>query len=90
MFLKSSRYFELPTLATVDRKGREIKVVKLRRLPVTNGQNTPVADSDQLDVMSEANYKDASRFWHIADANSELEANELVRIAGRVIRVPGR
>ena len=90
MFLKSSRYHELDTVAARDRSGREVRAVKLRRLPITSGENTSVSDSDQLDVISENNYKDATRFWHIADANSELEANELMRIAGRVIRVPRR
>jgi len=90
MFLKSSRYYELDTVAARDRSGREVRVVKLRRLPVTSGENISVTDSDQLDVISENNYKDATRFWHIADANSELEANELMSIAGRVVRVPRR
>ncbi len=90
MFLKSSRYHELDTVEAVDRNGRNVKAVKLRRLPDTTGENTIVADSDQLDVMSETGHKDATRFWHIADANSELEANELARVAGRVIRVPVR
>ena len=49
-----------------------------------------MADSDQLDVISETRYKDGTRFWHIADANTELEANQLVRVAGRTIRVPER
>ena len=90
MFLKSSRYHQVDTVAAVDRSRRKVKAVKLRRLPATDGQETTVADSDQMDVISEARYKDAARFWHIADANSELEANELVRAAGRVIRVPRR
>jgi hypothetical protein len=33
---------------------------------------------------------DGTRFWHIADANSELEANSLVALDGRVIAVPER
>lgn len=90
MFLKSSRYHELDTVAVLDRSGRKVKAVKLRRLPLISGDITSVADSDQLDVVSETNYKDATRFWHIADANSELEAGELMRIAGRIIRVPRR
>lgn len=90
MFLKSSRYHELDTVEAVDRSGRKVKAVKLRRLPATNGLNTSVADSDQLDIMSETKYKDATWFWYIADANSEMEANELMRTAGRVIQVPER
>lgn len=90
MFLKSSRYYKLETVTAKDRRNREVKAVKLRRLPATIGHSTIIAGSDQLDVMCEINYKDASRFWHIADANSELEANELVRVVGRVIKVPDR
>ncbi len=90
MFLKSSRYYELETVAVLDRSGREVRAVKLRRLPGTAGDKVRVTDSDQLDVMSEISFKDATRFWHIADANSELEVNELVRTAGRIIQVPRR
>ena len=44
---------------------------------------------DQLDAMSETLYaSDATRYWHIADANTELEAAELTRTTGRVIDVP--
>ena len=88
MFLKNSRYFDLPTVTTTDALGREVQAVKLRRLPVTLGEDTEVHDHDQLDVMSHRRYKDGTRYWHIADANSELEANELVRTTGRHINVP--
>jgi nucleoid-associated protein YgaU len=88
MFLKNSRYFGLPTASGTDRRGRPVQGVRLRRLPPTPGIELQVKDKDQLDVMSERRYKDATRYWHIADANSELEANELVRVAGRRILVP--
>jgi hypothetical protein len=90
MFLKNSRYFNLPTATGVDRRGRPVQGVRLRRLPATGGVELQVADKDQLDVISERRYKDATRYWHIADANSELEANELQRTAGRRIVVPER
>lgn len=88
MFLKNSRYFGLNTVAGKDRNGREVTAVTLRRLPSTPGVEMQVQDKDQLDVLSERRYKDATRYWHIADANSELEANELVRTTGRRILVP--
>jgi hypothetical protein len=88
MFLKNSRYFGLPTALAKDRSGRPVAAVRMRRLPQTGGTELQVKDKDQLDVMSERRYKDATRYWHIADANSELEANELVRVAGRRILVP--
>ena len=88
MFLKSSRYFGLPTVQATDRSGRAVAAVKLRRLPATFGSSLSVRASDQLDVMSEERFGDATRYWRIADANSRLEANELVRVVGRRIRIP--
>ena len=43
---------------------------------------------DRLDLLSEQKYQDGTRFWYIADANTELEANELTRSVHRVIRIP--
>jgi hypothetical protein len=90
MFGKNSRYFGLETVTGKDQTGTSVQAVKLRRLPDTNGTEMVVTDSSQLDVMSECQYKDATRFWHIADANSEMEANELVETTGRIIKVPKR
>ena len=90
MFLKNSRYDGLPTVAVKDRSGRDVVAVKLRRLPPTAGEPYTVRGYDQLDVMSETKDADASRYWRIADANTELEAAELTRRAGRQIRVPTR
>ncbi len=88
MFLKSSRYSGLPTVVAHDRSGREVVAVKLRRLPATDGAARGIQGHDRLDVMSDAQYRDATRYWHIADANTELEAEELTRTAGRIIAVP--
>ena len=88
MFLKNSRYFGLKTVTGKDRSGRPAQAVTLRRLPATPGVELRIQDKDQLDVLAERRYKDATRYWHIADANSELEANELVRTTGRRILVP--
>ncbi len=90
MFGKNSRYYGLATVKNKDRQGRVVQSIQLRRLPPASGVETVVTDESQLDVMSERQYKDATRFWHIADANSELEAGELVAAAGRIINVPKR
>lgn len=85
MFTKNSRYYNLEIVSGCDRR---IRAVKLRRLPKTPGAPVTIKDNHQLDVMSERRYRDATRFWHIGDANTELEANELVRTTGRIVRVP--
>lgn len=90
MFTKNSRYYGIETVTGRDPNGKEIRAAKLRRLPATNGQSLTVHDGDQLDVMSKRLYRDGTRYWHIADANTELEANTLVSEANRDIEVPER
>ena len=88
MFLKNSRYFGLATVKAVNRAGAEVAAVKLRPLPGTAGDPVSVQAHDQLDAMSEQRYADATRYWHIADANTEIEAANLTRRPGRVIQAP--
>jgi nucleoid-associated protein YgaU len=88
MFLKNSRYAGLPTIAATDRAGAAVTAIKLRPLPVTPGDQVTVQAHDQLDAMSEQRYGDATRYWRIADANTELEAASLLHPTGRPITVP--
>jgi len=90
MFAKNSRYVAQPTVTTQRSDGTEVQAVKLRRLPPTSGEEYRVSDSSQLDVVSQQKYKDATRYWHIADANSELQAGALMATSGRVIELPKR
>lgn len=87
MFLESSRYHKVRQEETITQDGRVVKVVILRRLPVVEGAPTLIKANDQLDVIAQRQYGDATRFWHIADANTELQANELMQ-TGRRIKVP--
>jgi ABC-type amino acid transport substrate-binding protein len=88
MFLKNSRYYGLATVIVADRSGDAVTAVKLRRLPAVAGDPFTVQGHDRLDVICDTQYGDPTRYWHIADANTELEANELTRVAARVIAVP--
>ncbi len=87
MFLESSRYHKLRQEETTTQDGRVVKVVTLRRLPYVEGAPALIKANDELDVMAQRQYDDATRFWHIADANTELEAGELMQ-TGRTIKVP--
>lgn len=90
MFRSSSRYFNTPTVTATGVDGQAVTAVTLRVLPRTTGTPTVVKSGDQLDVMAHDRTGDGTRFWHIADANCELEANALVVRDGRVIAVPER
>lgn len=88
MFLETSRYYKIPQVEARARNGRTTKAVKLRRLPPTAGTITTVNKDDRLDVIAHRQYNQSDRFWHIADANTELEANDLVRESGQSVKIP--
>ena len=88
MFLGNSRYANLETVTAKDRSGRDAAAVKLRRIPQTDGADTVVSSADRLDIMADSRYADATRYWRIGDANTELEVEDLVQRAGRTILVP--
>jgi len=90
VFLGNSRYagVELQEVPLPD--GRGTLAVKLRRLRSPDGEATVVKGNDRLDIMSERRYDDATKFWHIADANTELQSCRLVVTPNRVIQVPGQ
>jgi len=97
MFTKDSRYADTPTCyadtptsQALDIEGREITAVQLRRLPQTGGGEIIVTAADQLDVIAEQCYANPTWFWHVADANSELEARDLLQPVGRTMIVPER
>jgi hypothetical protein len=78
VFLQSSRYFNLKTVAVETEDGRTVAAVTLRRLPYVAGTPTVIKGNDRLDVIAQRKYSDATKFWHVADANTELDANNLV------------
>ncbi len=83
MFLKTSRYYKQKV---VEMKGKE--AVMLRRLPAVTGNPVMVKGNYRLDIIAQRQYRNPTMFWHIADANSELQANDLIEEAGRIINVP--
>ena len=90
MFLTSSRYFKQKVVDAVAKDGHTVKAVTLRRpsLLTVSGTPTIIKGNDRLDIMAQRKYDDPTMFWHIADANTELHANDLVEETGRFINVP--
>ena len=88
MFLENSRYFKVPTVETTAGDGRAVTALKLRPLPAPPAVTLVVKDNDQLDVIAHQNYSDGTKFWHIADANTALSANDLVAETGATILRP--
>ena len=90
MFSKRSRYRNTEQITTVDDRGKEVVAVKLRQLGEPDARPAKVTQGDRLDVISERRYHDGARYWHIADANTELEAATLTAEPARHIKVPER
>lgn len=88
MFLKNSRYFGAPTHTVLAANGRLVSLVAPRALPDTPGDAVVITPHDQLDALAEQRYRDATRYWHIADANTALRAGELSAEPGVTIRIP--
>ena len=88
MFLPSSRYHKQKTEDVTLSDGRRRKVLTLRQLPAVSGEPTVIKGHDRLDIMAQRQYDDPTMFWHIADANSELQANKLTGKIGRRIELP--
>jgi nucleoid-associated protein YgaU len=88
MFLENSRYFKVPTVESATDDGRAVTALKLRPLPVPSSVTHVVKDNDQLDVLAHQHYSDGTKFWHIADANTALQASELVSETGATILRP--
>ena len=78
MFDPNSRYAKSPVVEVETAKGKKANAVKLRRMPYVPGNLTEVKGTDRLDIMAFRKYRDGTKFWHAADANTELEANDLV------------
>jgi alpha-D-ribose 1-methylphosphonate 5-phosphate C-P lyase len=79
VFKESSRYAKQKTVEVKLASGRSSSAVTLRRLPPTEGVSTELKANDRLDVIALRKYKDSAKFWHIADTNTELQVNDLVK-----------
>lgn len=77
MFLKTSRYAKTPQVQFTLPDGTQVAAVQLRAVPATPGNVTHIVSNDRLDVMAQRLYSDATRYWHIADANSALDSKRL-------------
>jgi hypothetical protein len=79
MFTKSSRYNGIKYVERFTDDGHKVNAVFLRRILLLEGELTNAKGNDRLDIIALDKYNDPTMFWHIADANTELQANDLVK-----------
>ncbi|MEO7336566.1 MAG: hypothetical protein ABIV63_08295 [Caldimonas sp.] len=88
MFLANSRYANVATVETTTSTGEKVTALQLRRLTPVVGEPQTVQANDRLDLIAQARYADATRFWHVADANPALDGRTLVDNPGDTLSVP--
>ena len=88
MFLDSSRYNRVRKEEARAKDGRVVKIVTLRRLPAVSGDPMIVKENDTLHAIAQRLYDNPTMFWHIGDANTELQTGDLIGEPGRTIDVP--
>ena len=89
MFLDNSRYAKQPTAAVTTPDGRAVTALTLRTLPAVSGNPHTVTGEDRLDLLASDTYSDPTKFWHVADANTALDAaRELIAQPGDTLNLP--
>jgi hypothetical protein len=89
MFEPGSRYETIATMTVMDDAGRPVTIVKLRLIPPAPGVTTRrVVAEDRPDLLAHHYYKDATRYWRIADAGFVLDPMESYAVPGRVAPIP--
>jgi hypothetical protein len=88
MFLPNSRYANVASVETTTASGEKVIALRLRRLTPVSGQSQRVVSGDRLDLIAQAHFGDATRFWHVADANTALDGRTLVEEPGDTLYVP--
>ena len=75
-------------LVAITLDGRSVQILGTRFIPATPAGYTHTVTSDErLDVIATRYYRDPLRFWLIADANGEMDPEELLQ-PGRGILIP--
>jgi hypothetical protein len=88
MFAEDSRYAQQKIINVTLKNGETVSAVKLRKLKVLKGKPYEVKQNERLDLLAYKQYKSPQRFWYIADANTELDAGDLVKEIKRNILLP--
>jgi hypothetical protein len=91
LFASSSRYYALESAKFVQSDGTIIAYVRRRFVPAPESlvlvQEHSVVIGERLDQLAARYLGDPQLFWRICDANRAMRPDELVEIAGRVLRI---
>lgn len=88
MIFKGSRYEKVGVYEATDANGQMVRALKIRFIPPTPAGylHTFTAD-ERLDLLAYQYYRNSEKFWLIADANSEMDPDDLLE-PGRQVYIP--
>ncbi|HEX2209182.1 MAG TPA: hypothetical protein VHG93_15990 [Longimicrobium sp.] len=92
MFEHTSRYYEIEKALHTLPDGRQVAYVRRRFVPPGSSHallaQVPVTQGDRLDLITARTLGDPLQSWRVADANDAMYPPELVRLPGRLLRIP--
>lgn len=88
MVFQGSRYQGIDAYQVVDSAGRRVSALKIRFIPPTPaGFRHTFNGSERLDLLAYKYYRNPEKFWLIADANTEMDPEDLMD-PGRQLLIP--
>jgi nucleoid-associated protein YgaU len=91
VIFKGSRYQNVGVYEAQDATGRIVKALKIRFIPPTPaGYLHTFTNDERLDILAFRFYGNAEKFWLIADANTEMDPEDLARPGNQLLIPPDR
>jgi hypothetical protein len=88
MLFKGSRYQNVKTYSVAGPDGQPITVLGIRLIPPTPAGFLHTFSADErLDIVAFNFYRNPEKFWLIADANTEMDPEDL-QVPGRQLKIP--
>jgi hypothetical protein len=88
VIFKGSRYEKVGAIQVTDASGRVVSALRLRIIPPTPaGFVHTMRDGERLDLLAAKYYGNPEKSWLIADANPEIDPDDLLE-PGRSILIP--
>jgi nucleoid-associated protein YgaU len=89
MFFKGSRYEKVGDYIFKRIDGSSILLKLKRKIPVRKSKMIhTVAEGDRTDLLAYRFYRDPLKFWKIADANDEMNPEQMLTKPGDKIIIP--
>jgi nucleoid-associated protein YgaU len=88
MIFKGSRYEKVGVYQLTGPDGQTVNALNIRFIPPTPAGYLHTFSADQrLDILAYNFYRNPEKFWLIADANTEMDPEDLLE-PGRKLRIP--